>query len=400
MALVDSFIEKHCTSLTATDEPRREKANDFVKTIFLRVTTAMFMWLRGADYNEINKLSVHDLEAEKEFICPLRETATYKAGWLATMCLRFFSKVVDTPLLKDHERELPRLALRLKLGLPAKAMPFMFKEGLNRLFTRSEAIFLLDNNLTPASIMMQKDPSGMPGLKEALKHFTQEEQSAGDTNLLQNRVEDLVKICMNYYLADGIRLIAVLARDDRAKEEPWHKLQNSIENLKNATTLDQWNHGVIQEIASCLAKILDHDHLTCRLDDRHDKTLFIAQQNQSPIRVKFVGPRETLEHNPEFFMVIRAPWAVSHEQHNVTLSLFGGIALLITLRRRFYGIQDLQPFHDWKNRKATERFYPVQEILPAMGKNMKDIPSPIQEQFHTLDEFMPIPRDTGDAPIF
>ncbi|NWH06449.1 DEAD/DEAH box helicase [Desulfobacter latus] len=391
LASVDIFIDDHCASLTATDEKRLEKANDFVKTIFLRVSAALLMWLRGADYNEINKLSVHEPSSEKKSIRPLRETATYKAGWLATMCLRFFSKVIDTPLLKDHERDLPRLALRLKLGLPAQAMPFMYKEGLNRLFTRSEAISLLDNQLHPASIMMHEDPSTLPSLKKALKKFTQQEQSAPNTDQVQNRVKDLVKICMNYYLSDGLRLIAELALHDRMLHDHWRRLRTCIENQKGARNIEPWDDKVIQKIVSCLAVILGQDQLSCREDEGFENTLFITQKNQRPLRIKFAGPREDLKHQPEFSMVIRAPWAICHEQNNVTLSLFGGIALLIILRRRFYGIQELQSFHSWKKKYATEQFYPLHEIIPKIGINMKDIPSPIQEQFHTLDEFIPTP---------
>ena len=231
------FFRDYCSNLSLSDDYKHKAANEFREVAFVRLVTALLRWLRGAGVDEVNQLTVQKYTGQ-ELSSGIKDKHVYKANWLAIMCMRFFSKVADTPLLNAHERELPRLAMRLKLGIPSHGLPFMRKEGLSNLISRSEVLHLLDKRYDPMRILSLKDPAANTELRTIVAEFAPN----GDKNdcdwmdneapaLIRNRVKSII----NYYLVGGQRLFSVLGeRDDEGDYgREWDFLSRYLDGLRD-----------------------------------------------------------------------------------------------------------------------------------------------------------------------
>jgi len=163
------------------------------KAIMHRLFIAALMWLRGADSDEINRLSLFADESG-----PLTRTFksqyTDRASWLATMCHRYFDKVGQ--LLPEHVRELPVLSERLRLGVLSSGLPLMAqrRSQLNRMDVRK----LLEKGVTPAAILKADDAEVFLRDKEVL-------EARGESIY-----EDIVQEVYEYYCSQVESLSATL----------------------------------------------------------------------------------------------------------------------------------------------------------------------------------------------
>lgn len=145
---------------------------EFRRAVFYRLVTAFLRWLRGADPDEISLLSLKDVPADnsRRQLKLRNEGRSFKgqhadrASWLAVACERYFRETGI--LLPEHLRELPRLARRLRMGVPSEGIPFAGETagGLNRAEVRQ----LVDQGVTGSRILRSSNPAHLISLKAAL----------------------------------------------------------------------------------------------------------------------------------------------------------------------------------------------------------------------------------------
>jgi hypothetical protein len=135
-----------------TSMPLSPQVDPHRKAIMYRLFIALLMWLRGADSDEINRLSLPDDGGA--ITRTFKPQYSDRASWLANMCHRYFDKVGQ--LLPEHVRDLPAFSERLRLGVLPNGLPFMAqrRSDLNRTDVRK----LLESGATPAAILREKDP--------------------------------------------------------------------------------------------------------------------------------------------------------------------------------------------------------------------------------------------------
>lgn len=123
----------------------------------MRLVTQILIWLRGGSVDEIERIGNHGYPSPvASQIQPKHAERLY---YLCIMCYRYFDKW-DGKFVEGHKSQLPRLALRLKFGLPLKAIPLfnafsseglLPREGVTRLSEQiASALELLDQRTISA----------------------------------------------------------------------------------------------------------------------------------------------------------------------------------------------------------------------------------------------------------
>jgi len=376
--LID-FIDKDCSRLVVN-----EKTNDYRRIIFLKVTAALLKWIRGEDLDDINTLSLESRKKagqEGHVKRTFKEKYNYKASWLAAMCLRFFSKI-DNSLLPHHERELPRLAMRLKLGVPAFGLPYMRKMDMTRILTRSQALEMINKGFIPRSIICTDEPVEFLLSEAPLEKFMP--PSANPVLLTERRTikkqlaENIVKTVFNYFVHGGERLFSVLQRRDSPEsQEHWSSLTTYLKDLKGSLSMPDLREVVRDSLVSGVCG------LSGRGETKAMKThaKITVSQGKASFVLGVYGAKEKIP-DEHYNLIARIPWPVKKPERFVELTLFSAVTICVMIRREFL---DMGTVLEWSKIKKPG-YYTLRDILAEMPDYKQSLPGEILEILLSLDE--------------
>lgn len=309
---VESALGKLVQELAAGLPVTTGTPSEYRRAIFYRVVVALLRWLRGRDTDEIAILSLEDLNPKflkeaKQF----KERYCERAGWLSTMCLRYFDKT--DKFLPEHRRELPRLGQRLRQGVRALGVP-LISQARSQL-SRREVHLLLDAGMTPARIVSAADPAAdIAGL--AL---------TGGTNRATALVDDVYAFYHNQLrgLCDALY--------DTATDDSWEKLRKvidtSFEDRAEGKAMPQPDTVNLGSITDALVTLI-RNQAKYAVTKQHDGTSFrLGQADEDGLLCRVLGLKDAQPGVAD--IVIRVPWASEPfvSSSSIELTLCGGTVL-------------------------------------------------------------------------
>lgn len=306
------LVHELATGLPVT----RGTPSEYRRAIFYRVVVALLRWLRGRDTDEIAILSIEDLNPKflkeaKQF----KERYCERAGWLSTMCLRYFDKT--DKFLPEHRRELPRLGQRLRQGVRSLGVP-LISQARSQL-SRREVHLLLDAGMTPARIVGAPHPAA----DIAALALT------GGTIRATALVDDVYAFYRNQLLSLCDALNKDL--DNTASDDGWEKLRKAIDSCfderAEGEAIRQPNSTNVGSITDALVTLI-RNQSKCTVTKQHDGASFrLGQADEDGLLCKVLGLKDEQPSGAD--IVIRVPWASRPfaSASGIELTLCGGTVL-------------------------------------------------------------------------
>lgn len=324
--LIAAHISEYVDDLGS--ERLKIKHPEYCKAAFYKSVTAFLMWLRGADLEDINELSLKPAQNKDQFR-PFSQKYYEKASWLAVMCLRFFEG--STVLLHKHLRELPHLSVRLRCGYPFEGLPFIQYKNSKAELQRGQVQELLRCGITASKIIKNKNPPDYISSKSDLAE-----------EIKSNR-KFIIDDVFEYYRKQVQVLISEIKINEM--DEQWKSfisLMNKFFRLEDArgsrikgSGLPHVSNNDIEEFTEILRRTFKNRIKTpseVKIPQQTDgKKIRLIKGERKNLLFHIAKPDEKTSELNERTVVIRLPWrseGLVGDKH-VELTAFGGMVLAV-----------------------------------------------------------------------
>lgn len=319
------------------------KVAEYRQSVFYRLTCGLLRWVRGADEDSIMELSLRSIpEDETERLQKLaksgrtfREQYRDRASWLAMMCVRFFEK--KKMLRREHRRELPALAQRLRLGVPARGIPLISEA--RRTIQRQQVVELLRKGVDPLEIVRSRVPTevlrgAVPGGADPI---------------------EIVDSVYRFYANETQKLAAELRHPDLETQWPTviDACNRVMSNRSAGTSVAAVSTSSMHEIRSALVELAEVGRAGVVVVA--DKIR--VREGGAEVVLSLTGFSDSTEQ--EKSIVVRVPWPQQSDSAAIEVTAVGGSVLVYLLAREFIRVGDLET---WVSTTGGG-FKPIREFI-------------------------------------
>lgn len=340
------------------------RVSDCKKNVFFKLVAAVLMWLRGADLDEIAttyKEDGKDVSKAPEF----QPKYADRLGWLSVMAHRFFNG--SDYFLAEHERDLPQLSLRLRLGMPVQGLPFLGNNPAKAIVSRYQIREMLDCDTRPSDMLWFKRAKGADVQIPDIAGVGPAEKQNIVTSVQQyfeSQIKEFGGNLFTYHHGD----IA----------ERWQSYGRTLETLVLRPTME---FRQTQKDMAILSKVFIRDILQLvgeDDDDSHQIELFepsplslkLKTPNGQCVTFDFVcaGDDSTGEHLAGTIRVLTLwPWPqnLRPDVKGLAVTSFGAIVLAVLLARQFVALADVNQLFEL-DEAYTGQIVPIKRLLSVL----------------------------------
>jgi energy-coupling factor transporter ATP-binding protein EcfA2 len=174
------------------------KVDELMPLAIKRLVGMSLMWLRGASVEEIEALG--KLRRETFSVSQIQPKHAERLFYLCQMCYRFFEGWTGK-FVEGHKTQLPRLALRLKFGLPQKAIPLFNAFSADGLLPREGVTQLSEQINSALELLDGREETARNACSALIRH----------EKLNVERVEDATEIVQRFFSQQISAMIGLLS---------------------------------------------------------------------------------------------------------------------------------------------------------------------------------------------